>query len=157
MGEKDLVPEAINALGEPGIVVHGVAMRPGKATGFGFADGKPIFMLSGYPVAALVGFEVFVEPTIRFMLHSFQEEGPKIKAKLLRKVATPLGVRSFVRVKLSRRDDELLAEPLRLTGSGILSTMTRANGMLVVPENVEGFDEGEEVEVLLIQPIEAAV
>lgn len=155
LGEKDLVPEAINELGSPGIIVHGVAMRPAKPTGCGVVNGKPVFMLSGYPVAALVGFDVFALPTIRMFQRTEAPLQPTVRAKLTRRLATPSGVRCYVRVRVFREGDELKVEPLRLTGSGLLSTMTRANGILVIPEDVEGFDQGHEVEVNLFQPIEA--
>lgn len=155
LGERDFMPEAINQLGKPGLVVHGVSMRPAKPTGFGFVDGKPIFMLSGYPVASLVGFEVFVIPAIRWMLNTFKDNEPIVRARLTRKVTTPVGVRSFMRVRIFGDETSLKVEPLRLTGSGILSSMTRANGMLIIPEDVEGYDEGEEVDIRLIQPRES--
>jgi len=154
LGERDLVPEAINELGEPGVVVHGISMRPAKPTGVGFIGGKPVFMLSGYPVAALMGFEVFVHPAIEHIQATPPEPKPVIRAKLARRVATAVGVRSYIRVRLLRDKGAYIAEPLRLTGSGILSSMTKANGILVVNEQLEGYDEGDEVEVTVIQPIE---
>jgi molybdopterin molybdotransferase len=150
LGEKDFVPEAVCKLGRPGVVVHGVSMRPGKPTGVGFVDGHPIFMLSGNPVAALVGFEVFVDPVINRILGSSPEIKPVIRARLSRKVVSPVGVRSFLRVNLVEDKDGYIAEPLRLTGSGILSSMTKANGILVINECLEGYDEQEEVEVSII-------
>ncbi|MFQ5761971.1 MAG: gephyrin-like molybdotransferase Glp [Candidatus Bathyarchaeia archaeon] len=157
LGEKDLVPEILNGLGKPGVVVHGVAIRPAKPTGFAIINEKPVFMLSGYPVAALLGYQLFVEPAIDTMRGSHRAPEAKVRARLTRKVATPVGVRSFVRVRLTRKEREYYAEPLRLTGSGILSSMTKANGILVVPERTEGYDEGAEVEVTVIQPLEEAV
>lgn len=157
LGDKDLVPEAINELGEPGLLVHGVLMRPGKPTGIAVVNGKPIFMFSGYPVAALVAFEVFVEPVIERILGLRRRPEAKVQARLTRRVATPVGVRSYVRVRVTQDPkDGLTVDPLRLTGSGILSSMTRANGILVVPESVEGFDEGELVEVVLFEAVEPA-
>lgn len=155
LGEKDLVPDAIQQLGSPGLIVHGVAMRPAKPTGAGIVDGKPIFILSGYPVAALVGFEVFVDEAINFLYGTKPEPKPKVKGKLTKKLATQVGYRSFVRAKVTLSPSGYLIEPLRLTGSGLLSSMTKANAMIVVEENMEGFDEGDEVEAYLLQPIEA--
>ncbi len=155
VGERDLVPEAIGELGDPGLLVHGVFMRPGKPTGIGVVNGKPIFMFSGYPVAALVAFEVFVLPIIETLLGLRKQPEAKIRARLTRRVTTPVGVRSYVRVKvIEDKNRELTVEPLRLTGSGILSSMTRANGILVVPESVEGFDEGQLVEVSVFDSVE---
>ncbi len=152
VGELDLVPEAVSALGE--VIVHGLMMRPGKPTGFGVIDGKPVFMLSGFPVAALVGFQLLVRPALSLMLGYEEEPRPRIRGRLTRRVATPPSTRSYVRVKVKRAGGEVLVEPLMLTGSGLLSTLTEANGLLIVPEDLEGFEEGELVEVELFQPIE---
>ena len=152
VGELDLVPEAVSALGE--VIVHGLMMRPGKPTGFGVIEGKPVFMLSGFPVAALVGFQLLVRPALSLMLGYKEEPRPRIRGRLTRRVATPPSTRSYVRVKVKRAGGEVLVEPLMLTGSGLLSTLTEANGLLIVPEDLEGFEEGEFVEVELFQPIE---
>jgi len=157
VGELDLVPEAINSLGKPGLVVHGIMMRPAKPTGFGVIDNKPVFILSGLPVAALVGFQNFIKPSIQMMLGLPEEPKITVRGKLTRRVANPHGIRSFVRVRVTRKDDTYYIEPLMLTGSGLISTLTKANGMLIIPEDVEGYDEGEEVEVELFQPIETIV
>lgn len=157
LGERDLVPEAINSLGRPGLIVHGMKIRPAKPTGVGFVKGKPIFMLSGFPVSALIGFQLLVLPTVQLIQGSFQEVVPQIRARLTRRVTTPAGTRSFVRVKVVKEDGSYAIEPLMLTGSGLLSTLTKANALLVVPEGVEGFDEGEEVVAEMIQAPEAAV
>ena len=79
---------------------------------------------------------------------------PVVKAQGARRVAKPPGVRAYVRVRVYSRDGVLYAEPLRLTGSGIISTLTRGNGLLILREEAEGVEEGEEVEVLLTQPVE---
>ncbi len=156
VGELDLVPEAINSLGKPGLVVHGIMMRPAKPTGFGIIDNKPVFILSGLPVAALVGFHNFIKPAVYMMLGLPEEPKITIRGRLTRRVANPHGVRSFVRVRVIRNGDSYYVEPFMLTGSGLISTLTKANGMLVIPEELEGYDEGEEVEVELFQPIDAA-
>jgi len=155
VGEKDLMPEAVQKLGSPGLIVHGVAMRPAKPTGVGVVNGKPIVILSGYPVAALVGFEVFVDEIINYVYGTKPEPKPKVRGRLTRKLATQVGYRCFVRARVMPSPSGYLIEPLKLTGSGLLSSMTKANAMIVVDENMEGFDEGEEVEAHLIQPIEA--
>jgi len=152
VGAHDLVPEAISKIGE--VIVHGLAMRPGKPAGFGIVEGKPVFMLSGFPVAALIQFRVLVIPAIEHITGCKFDPSPRIRGRLTRRVVSPPGIRSFIRVRVSETaDGELLVEPLRLTGSGILSTLTRGNGLLIVPEELEGYEEGEEVEVELLSPI----
>ncbi len=157
VGERDLVPEAVNKAGKPGVVFHGVKIRPAKPTGAGVVDGKPVFMLSGYPVSALIGFQLFVKPLITRFYQMPPEEPCRISAILSRRVANPVDSRSFVRVRVEKQGDKYIAEPLMHTGSGLVSTLTRANALLVIPEGVEGYEEGEEVEVIQLQPIEAAV
>ena len=157
VGERDLVPEAVNKTGSPGVVFHGVKIRPAKPTGAGVIDGKPIFMLSGYPVSALIGFQLFVKPLIERFYGMPREIPCTLRARLSRRIANPVDSRSFVRVRVEKQGDKYIAEPLMLTGSGLVSTLTKANALLVIPEDVEGYDEGEEVEVIMLQPIEAAV
>ncbi|MCX8200865.1 MAG: molybdopterin molybdotransferase MoeA [Candidatus Caldarchaeum sp.] len=150
IGERDVVPEAVNRVGEPGVVFHGVRIRPAKPTGAGVVDGKPVFMLSGYPVSAMIGFTLFVKPLIEKAYNQRPAIPHKIRARLTRRVPNQSLTRSFVRVKIEKTATGFVVEPLMLTGSGLLSTLTKANGILVVPENVEGYDEGEEVEVELL-------
>jgi len=155
VGKADLTKEAIDSLGTPGMVVHGVAMRPGRPTALASIEGKPVMNLSGYPVAAMIGFYVFGKDLISSMLRTVDEPEPHVFAKVTRRIPSPPGIRSYVRVNVSRRGLDLIAEPVRSTGSGIISSMVRANGLLVIPEDVEGVDEGEMVEVILMRPIQA--
>lgn len=155
VGVADLVPEAANKVGRPGVVVHGVAMRPGMPTALAVVDGKPVLILSGNPVAAFVGFEAFGRPLICRLLGLKQTEPrPMVKAKITRKATGALGRKTFVRVRVFEDRDDLLAEPVSSKGSGIISTMTRGNGFVVVPENREGLAEGEIVSVSLFDGIE---
>jgi len=149
VGSKDLVPEAVNSLGEPGVVVHGIAMRPAMPTALAIVQKKPIILLSGNPVAAMIGFEVFAKPLIQRMLQIPTPEMFALKAKITRKVSSVLGRRSFLRVYAYRRNGEFYASPVRVMGSSILSTMTRANGYVVIPEDRGGLEEGETVTVYL--------
>ncbi len=149
VGYPDLVPMAVNQLGKPGVIVHGVAMRPGMPTALAILKGKPVFILSGNPVAATIGFEVFVRPLLLRLLGLKREPRPVIKAKLTRRVAAALGRRVFLRVRVFERDGGFFAEPVRVKGSGVLTTMTKANGYVIIPENREGLVEGEPVNVHL--------
>lgn len=148
VGEQDLMPDVISELGE--LLLHGVAIRPGGPTAFGVIEDTPIFALAGFPVASLVAFDMLVRPALRAMQGlPAERDYPLVQAKLTRKISSSLGRADVVRVKLKEEDGERLAEPIRITGSGILSSMTRADGFVVVPEDLEGFDEGREVEVEL--------
>jgi molybdopterin molybdotransferase len=111
-------------------------------------EGKPVMVLSGNPVAAIIGFEVFARPLICRMIGMKKEEPrPAIKAIMTRKVATALGRKTFVRVRVFEKNGEALVEPVSARGSGAISTMTRGNGFVVVPENREGVAKGEVVTV----------
>ena len=155
VGVSDIVPEVVNKIGKPGVIVHGVAMRPAMPSALAIVDGKPMIILSGNPVAAMIGFEVFARPLICRMLGLEKEERRlTVKAKITRRVSTVLGRKTFVRVRVLQRNGEFFAEPISARGSGIISTMTKANGYVVVPENREGLEEGEAVSVYLFDNVE---
>jgi molybdopterin molybdotransferase len=155
VGGLDLVPDAVNKLGKPGMVVHGIALRPAMPTGLAILEGKPVVVLSGNPVAAITGFELFARPLICKLLGTKKEEQrPTVKAKMTRKIATALGKKNFLRVLVTNKSEELFAEPISAKGSGNLTTMTRANGYVIVPENREGVREGETVTVYLFGEVE---
>lgn len=153
VGHADLVPIAVNKLGKHGVIIHGIAMRPAMPTALGIVQGKPVFILSGYPVAAMVGFEVFARPTILKLSGIEDEPRPMLKAKLTRRVASALGRRVYLRVYVFEKEGEFFAEPIRTRGSGVLSTMTKANGYVVIPEAREGLEESETVIVHLFNKI----
>jgi len=154
LGNYDLVPESIEEIAKPGIVIHGIAMRPARTTGIAFNNKIPILMVSGFPVAAYISFNLFLREFIKSFYGTNLLPLPKIQGRLTKRFPNPPGIRSFVRVKVSYDNGEYIVDPLRLTGSGILSTLTRANGIMVINENSEGYDENSIVEVELTQPIE---
>lgn len=152
VGYPDLVPMIINKIGKLGVIIHGIALRPGMPTGLAILKHKPVFLLSGNPVAATVGFEVFTRPTLLRLL-GVNEDRVTIEAKVTRRVAGVLGRRVFLRVRVFERDKGFFAEPVRVTGSGVLTTLTKANGYVIIPENREGIDEEEMVRVHLFSGI----
>ncbi len=155
VGGLDLVPDVVNNSGKPGVVVHGLALRPAMPTAVAALDGKPVVILSGNPVAAVIGFEVFARPLICKMLGMSREEPrPTVNAVMTRKVAGALGRRTFVRVRVTSKNGEFTAEPVSARGSGVISTMTRGNGFVVIPENRGGVTEGEVVLVRLFGNVE---
>ena len=149
VGKGDLVPEVVKELGE--IVFHGISIKPGMPTGLGVVDGKPVLMLSGFPVACLIGFELIFPHVLAKLtgVRVVKRRGEVVKAKLKRRIPSKAGVRTFARVIY--RDG--FAEPLMTSGSGILTSMVRANGIVVVPEEKEGFEEGEVVDVILVRDL----
>ena len=157
VGLPDLVPETVNKLGKPGVVVHGVAMRPGMPTALAVVQGKPVLILPGNPVAVMVGFEVFARPLLfRLLGLRYVETRPIIRAVMTKKIASALGRRTFVRVRVTRKDCEYSAEPVSARGSSLISTMTNSNGFVIVPKNREGLAEGETVTVHLFAGVQEA-
>jgi len=153
VGYADLVPAAVNQIGTPGVVVHGIAMRPGMPTALAILHGKPVLILSGNPVAAIIGFEVFARSVILTLLGARSEPRPVVKARVTRRVAAALGRRVFLRVHTFERDGEFFADPVRVKGASVLSTMTKANGYVIIPESREGLEEGELVTVHLFDKV----
>src|SRR3990170_2522817 len=130
-------------------------MRPGMPTALAVLEGKPVMVLSGNPVAAIVGFEFFARPLISKLQGMKKEEPrPTAKATLTRKVTAALGRKTFVRVRVYEKSGELFAEPVSARGSGAISTMTKGNGFVIVPENREGLAENETVTVHLYASVE---
>lgn len=157
VGGADLVPDAVNKIGKPGVLVHGVAMRPAMPTALAIVDGKPMLILPGNPVAAIVGFEVFGRPLIFRMLGLKQAECRfTVQAKMTRRIATTLGRKNFVRVSVFEQTGQLFAEPISARGSSMISTMTKANGYAVAPENREGLEKGEQVSVQMFGNVKVA-
>jgi len=144
VGEKDYAPRVLAEMGE--LFVHGVRLQPGKPTAFGIVDTKPVICLPGYPVAALSDLYLFVRPAIKKMAH-LDDAMPRTCARLARKIASKPGYLSIVRVAL--RGEE--AEPIMVSGAGILSSVARADGFVIVPEEREGIEAGEMVEVCLFE------
>jgi molybdopterin molybdotransferase len=148
VGEKDIAAKVIDRLGRPGVLVHGVNIRPGKPTIFALCDGKPVFGLPGQPVSALNTFELFVAPLLRALL-GLPEATPTSRARLAEPLRSADGREDHVRVTLQERDGVLWATPIAGI-SAMISTLVRADGITVVPAGSGGFPAGDEVEVRLI-------
>ncbi|MEM4513645.1 MAG: molybdopterin molybdotransferase MoeA [Ignisphaera sp.] len=146
--DYDVTLEVVEGMGGK-LIFRGVAMRPGRPTSAGIVNGKPIFMLSGYPVAALIGLRYIIFPALEKAL-KIRIPRKIVAAKLTKHIANVAGYTTFVRVKLNRCRDNLCAEPIASMGSGTISTLLDSDGILVVPEDVEGFEEGQLAEVELL-------
>jgi len=149
VGERDLARQVLHGLGEPGVLVHGVALKPGKPTIIGLASGKPVFGLPGHPLSAMVSFHRLVRPILRRLGGETDLWEPTVVARLSRKVPSDSGRTEYVRVHLVRQGGDLIAEPL-FGKSAALSSLIAARGLVEVPLGVEGLDAGETVSVLLI-------
>ncbi len=153
---RDLTAQVIDSLGEPGVISHGVNVRPGKPTilaacmpaGENFA--KPIIGLPGNPVSALVIAILFVEPVIDY-LHGFEEPRirPRVQARVSINLASKSGREDWVPVKLIPQGDTFSAEPI-FGKSNLIFTLARADGLLHISPSVTGLNSGDEAEVLLL-------
>lgn len=148
-GREDFTAGVIADLGE--LVVHGVAIKPGKPVMLGIAAGKPVIGIPGYPVSAVLTFERFVKPVLRLLQGQAAEPRERINAVLSRQVVSNLGTEEYVRVKLGDVGGKMLATPMA-RGAGITLSLVRADGLLRIPRHSEGFREGKEVTVELLRP-----
>ncbi len=151
VGEKDLVSNVLELLSNKDTFIHGVSLRPGYPTGLSIIEGKPVISLPGYPVSNAIAFRVFIRPLIAHILETNEEIDKTIKAILTRRVVNRGGLRTFVRMKIILDQNNIKAEPIMSAGAGILSSLTSANGLLVIPEDCEGIDDGEEVDIILLR------
>lgn len=152
VGTRDVTAQAIASLGQPGILAHGVAVKPGKPTILAMAGLVPVVGLPGHPVSALVIFDLFVRPALR-LLQGLDPDAlttPTVTAELGRNLASAAGRLDVVRVTLRAGEERLVADPL-LGKSGLLSTLVQADGWMEVPEAREGLRAGETVTVHLFE------
>ena len=144
---RDMTADVIGNLGQPGILAHGIAVKPGKPTIVAVADGKPVFGLPGNPVSAMVVFGLVVVPTIRRLLGlNAKEEPPQRPARLTRSLASQSGRIDFVPAVLQERDGEWWAVPV-LGPSNLIATLVRASGLIRIPLDAGGLPEGAWVDV----------
>ncbi|MBM3469898.1 MAG: molybdopterin biosynthesis protein [Armatimonadetes bacterium] len=156
-GERDHTAMVFEKMGE--VLVHGVAIRPGKPVILGIVRGRLAIGLPGYPVSAMLTFDLFARPIVYGLLGLAPPERERLRATLVRKVHSTMGVDEFVRVTAGRVGGRMVAAPLG-RGAGLVTSLVRADGMLVIPRTSEGIEAGEEVEIELRRPraaIEAAV
>ena len=153
VGKKDLLPGIIDEFREDEFV-HGIAIKPGMPAGFTSVRGKPILLLPGFPVATYVAFNLLF-PRVLFRMcgidfNDFYPPGSVLKAVAGTRIPSNAGIRTFTRAYLEIEDGKLIAYPIRTSGSGILSSLAKAKGIVEVPEEKEGIEEGEELEIRLI-------
>ncbi|MBM7855339.1 putative molybdopterin biosynthesis protein [Desulfohalotomaculum tongense] len=150
-GREDYTVDLVRELGK--VLTHGVATKPGKPVILGEVAGKPVIGVPGYPVSAVLASELFVKPLVYKKLGIVPPAVSKTTATISRKLVTPLGVEEFVRVKLGRVGDKTIATPIS-RGAGMIMSVVRADGMLKVPRNKEGYQAGETVQIDLIRSME---
>ena len=144
-GKEDYLPGLLGELGE--LLVHGVNIRPASPLAFGRLGKALAVLLPGNPVAAMVGFDIFVRPALQLQLGQREERwNRRVRGRLRRKLASALNRTDFVRVQLVGEGE---VEPLRSGGAGVLTSVTRADGFVIVPRDDEGLEAGTEVQVFL--------
>jgi molybdopterin molybdotransferase len=151
VGDYDIVKDVLNAEGE--MHFWQVRMKPGKPLAFGVLHGKkdvPLLGLPGNPVSAMISFEVFARRAILTMLGKTKFERPTVRAVMTEDIQNDSQRRNFIRVYVERRGEGYVARSTGEQGSGILMSVARANGLLVVPENVAYVHAGEMVDIQLL-------
>jgi putative molybdopterin biosynthesis protein len=151
-GSEDYSASVVEGAGK--LLVHGVAVRPGHPVIIGLVDAGerlvPIIGVPGYPVSAALTLDIFVKKLIIKWLGRPHPIENKITAKLTRKVTSPSGDDDYVRVVLSKVGNEILAAPLS-RGAGVISSLSQADGLLVIPSGVQGLEDGKKVEITLLR------
>lgn len=147
VGARDHLPEVLDGLGERRF--HGVALRPGHPVGAWRVDDLPVVTLPGYPVACLVTATLLVRPLLGRLGRRPAVPDPCVRARLSRKVDSKIGDLHVVRVRLDRDGEGWIADPTRAKGAGVISSVTAADGVVLVPPRREGLDAGAEVEVVI--------
>ncbi len=152
MGAKDIALEAILSFPDSEFIFHGISVSPGKPTIFAKACGKPIMGLPGYPVSALVIFDLFAAPVLRKIggeeVTGINQFAKTLRATLKTNIASQVGREDYVRVTLQHDSERWLATPLP-SKSGAIFTLVKADGMVRIDLNQDGLEQGEEVEVIL--------
>ena len=150
-GSEDYTAQLVEELGE--LLVHGTAIRPGHPVVLGHVDRTPVLGIPGYPVSAAITCEIFVKPLIESMLGVAAPPRPEATATITRKVASPMGEDEFLRVGLGRVGGRLVATPIQ-RGAGVITSLVRADALVVVPRFSEGLSPGDQVRAELLRPLE---
>ncbi len=149
-GRDDYTSDIISSLGT--VLVHGIAIKPGKPAVLGEAKGKPIIGIPGYPVSAIVIMDEIVGDVISVYYGKERANGETVKAVLSKKIVSSLKYNEFIRVSLGRIGGKISASPLS-RGAGVITSFTKADGILQIPQNCEGIEAGKEVEIHLSRPL----
>ena len=148
-GAGDLSHGVVSRLGKPGVLVHGVALKPGKPLCLGVVDGKPIVVLPGFPTSAIFTFHAFVAPVIRALAGLAPEAAETVSARVPVRIASELGRKEFVLVSLIQGDKGAIAFPTG-KGSGSVTSFSQADGFLEIDALASSLDADSQVQVTLI-------
>lgn len=148
-GREDYSASAIAAVGE--VFCHGIAIRPGKPAILGCRGAKPILGVPGYPVSGIIVIEQLLSPLVERCTGTQPDPAPTVEAVLSRPVVSGLKYQEFVRLRMGRVGDRLIAAPLD-RGSGVVTSFMKADAILEIPQGTEGYEAGERVTVRLLRP-----
>jgi len=149
-GSEDYAKRVILETGK--VFVHGVTIMPGKPVVIGAVENTPVFGIPGYPVSAIIAFEQFVRPLIHKMLGQPDQARESVKVAPTRKIASKLGVEEFLRVKLGQVGEHIVATPLP-RGAGSITSITEADGIIRIPNHIEGLKDHELATAELLRPL----
>ncbi|MCH8022281.1 MAG: molybdopterin molybdotransferase MoeA [Thaumarchaeota archaeon] len=152
VGKADIVSRVIDSLGNPGMIVEGIMLQPGRVSGFGVINGKPIVLLPGFILSTIISFALFVKPLFELVTNRPPIPfGPQISAVLTKDVefSSYTSFRKAVFVKLTRNENSFLAEPLK-GDSSMISVLHGCDGLIVTGEKISGIKSGEEVLVHML-------
>lgn len=149
-GTEDFTVHILRELGE--VLIHGVAIKPGKPVILAVVDNKPVIGLPGYPVSAYINFENFVIPVLNMMNGQTKVKANTVKAVISKRLVSSLKHKEYVRVKVGKVGDKLVASPLA-RGAGAAMSLVRADGFCVIEQNSEGVEAGAEVDVELYRDL----
>ena len=156
VGPKDVIPKITDELGKPGLVVHGVAVKPGKPVAVAIVDDKPVFSLPGNPTSSLLMFHLLVRPILFRMAGKKEKPFATVKAVIMEKLFSARGRRTFITVTLSRdKEGRWLASPVPTGQSGAITTLAKADGYVELKETQQFIEAGKEVTVFLFKTLES--
>jgi putative molybdopterin biosynthesis protein len=145
-GREDYTSSIISELGE--VIVHGVAIKPGKPAILATINHKPVIGIPGYPVSAYIVFEEFVTPLLAYLQHQSPASNPLITATITKRIVSSLKHQEYVRVKVGWVNNQWVATPLQ-RGAGAAMSLVKADGFLIIPLHHEGYEAGQLVQVIL--------
>lgn len=149
-GTEDFTVHVLRELGE--VFVHGVAIKPGKPVILAMVGNTPVVGLPGYPVSAFIAYRNFVRPLVDYLQNSAEEDLEKVQAFLSKRLVSSLKHKEYVRVKVGKVDNKIIATPLA-RGAGAAMSLVRADGFCIIEQNQEGLEAGDKVTVELCRSI----
>lgn len=150
-GRDDYTVHVLREIGK--VLVHGVAIKPGKPVILAIVENKPVVGLPGYPVSAYIDFENFVTPVLNMMSGRKTFSRNTVKAVLSKRLVSSLKHKEYVRMRAGKVGDRIVASPLA-RGAGAAMSLVKADGFCIIPQNSEGFEAGDEVEIELYKSAE---